>query len=802
MESGLGEIITFYSYKGGTGRSMALANVACLLAQKQEAGNDVLMIDWDLEAPGLHQFFHGRFENSHDKHGDLPPGQLGLIDLFYEIRTRLEKGKSQDNIPEDVFAEIDIQKYIVKTNQPSLLLMPAGKFDDGLYSTRVNEFDWSDFFSNFPLAITQFAQYLHQNFRYVLIDSRTGYTDTSGICTSIMPEKLVTVFTPNRQSVSGVVELIRRAIDYRKQSDDLRPLMIFPLPSRIENAESNLKKEWRDGNSDQGFEGYQKRLENVLIEVYGLQGCDLTEYFDKYQLQYVPRYSYGEEIAVISERTGDRLSLAYSFENFTEKLVNNENPWGANVNFQYGYGTKTLFAEPWIKSRKLLSDFRKNSYVLWASGLLLLLILWGMFSFLPARQTPFPAVTSTYTPTALPTVTATLTVTTAPTPLSVIPVPAFMLSDQCKLPIEDSQDHDYLVPGHLLLADVYKKQFFNEPDSNDLYAIAYYNNRKILEGYNFYSVIDPVSLDVRRDWKIFIPPQKWIDDYKEFPATIPQPVQIEMPSNLHISGSSILSHLSAQISKCSAETTGIELIQSDSNNTVSGLQDLCQSKVDLFGANKEIDSKSSCAELEKFEVARYAMVIFINKNNPNADDVQNNPFTNKELAKFLTISRSWKEVRGYWSNNKSIARYYPSLESGEFEVVKNGIFPDMVISPDDIPGLNIYDDEQSLLDKVAEDANAVGIVDYDSYQDYQNKNLLIAIPVNGVYASSAIIENNSTYPLIATLYLYTGKRAYETNKSLHSFINYYLSYELDFLDDLGYLYPSKKGYMGNPDTIP
>ena len=49
-----GRILTFYSYKGGTGRSMALANVAWILAQ---AGHRVLTIDWDLEAPGLHRYF-------------------------------------------------------------------------------------------------------------------------------------------------------------------------------------------------------------------------------------------------------------------------------------------------------------------------------------------------------------------------------------------------------------------------------------------------------------------------------------------------------------------------------------------------------------------------------------------------------------------------------------------------------------------------------------------------------------------------------------------------------------------------
>ena len=48
-------IYTFYSYKGGVGRSMALANVAeCFYLQ----GLKVLMIDWDLEAPGLEAFFY------------------------------------------------------------------------------------------------------------------------------------------------------------------------------------------------------------------------------------------------------------------------------------------------------------------------------------------------------------------------------------------------------------------------------------------------------------------------------------------------------------------------------------------------------------------------------------------------------------------------------------------------------------------------------------------------------------------------------------------------------------------------
>ena len=61
-----GQIITFYSYKGGTGRSMALANIACILAdeQKLKNGKGVLMIDWDLEAPGLHRYFRNNLATS------------------------------------------------------------------------------------------------------------------------------------------------------------------------------------------------------------------------------------------------------------------------------------------------------------------------------------------------------------------------------------------------------------------------------------------------------------------------------------------------------------------------------------------------------------------------------------------------------------------------------------------------------------------------------------------------------------------------------------------------------------------
>lgn len=72
-----GKVLTFYSYKGGVGRSMALANVAVLLASK---GHKILIVDWDLEAPGIEQYFHSyiveRRERKDREH------RQGVVDLM------------------------------------------------------------------------------------------------------------------------------------------------------------------------------------------------------------------------------------------------------------------------------------------------------------------------------------------------------------------------------------------------------------------------------------------------------------------------------------------------------------------------------------------------------------------------------------------------------------------------------------------------------------------------------------------------------------------------------------------------
>jgi len=323
----LGQVITFYSYKGGTGRSMALANVACLLAKRYVSNEDekVLMIDWDLEAPGLHRFFEDSLRRSHS--AQKLDNQPGLIDLFMHIHTALQADEECAETSADrLFDKINLEEFIISTGISSLDLLKAGRFDEK-YAAKVNAFRWEELHAKVPWLFRTMAERLTKHYKYVLIDSRTGMSDISGICTTLMPEKVVVVFTPNRQSLTGVLDLVLQATDYRKKSDDLRPLIVFPLPSRVEVAERTLYETWRLGSSDRNIPGYQHLFEDRFKDVYNVLECDLEAYFDDVQIQHVAHYAYGEEIAVLVEQSKDSLSLTRSYDNLTECLVNLETPW-------------------------------------------------------------------------------------------------------------------------------------------------------------------------------------------------------------------------------------------------------------------------------------------------------------------------------------------------------------------------------------------------------------------------------------------------------------------------------------------
>jgi cellulose biosynthesis protein BcsQ len=319
-----GQVITLYSYKGGTGRTMALANIATLLAEQ----HTVLMMDWDLDAPGLHYFFADKI-NFHD--GILE--KAGLVELFEEMNNLLSNHKEwiHEDSANDLFNSIDIKNYLHSVSPDHLFLLAAGSFKNN-YAQRATTFQWENLFKRAPWLFRAFATRLAGEFDYVLIDSRTGLNDISGVCTALMPETLVAIFTPNNQSITGVITIIQNALNYRRESEDLRPLNVFPLPSRVELQEKELFDKWRFGSAEEGIKGYQLLFEEFFKKSYDLEACDLNNYFTNFQIQQQAYYAYGERIAVSEQQGTGRLSIKESYEIFTERLVKSIAPWSDQGN--------------------------------------------------------------------------------------------------------------------------------------------------------------------------------------------------------------------------------------------------------------------------------------------------------------------------------------------------------------------------------------------------------------------------------------------------------------------------------------
>jgi cellulose biosynthesis protein BcsQ len=293
-----GQVCTFYSFKGGVGRSMALANVATLLSR---FGRSVLVIDWDLEAPGLEKYFGRHLRGSRLR-------QEGLVELVQAYA---------DNEP------LDWRSCLLTAAIPDgrpISVLHAGR-DDAQYATRLRALDWERLFREKDLGryLDRLRDEWIAEYDFVLIDSRTGYTDIGGICSILLPEYLICLFTTNDQSLAGVKEtmvLARKA--HAELPLDRRRLIVIPVPARDEsNTEYQLASEWR------------KRFAAELSEFYAdwiPKNETADRVLDYLKIPYVAYWSFGEKLPVIEEDADNPKKLAFSYR-IIARLLHSKLNW-------------------------------------------------------------------------------------------------------------------------------------------------------------------------------------------------------------------------------------------------------------------------------------------------------------------------------------------------------------------------------------------------------------------------------------------------------------------------------------------
>lgn len=184
---------TFYSYKGGVGRTLALVNVANRLA---EFGKKVCILDFDLEAPGLQSKYVKELQQPIDK---------GLVDYIYSYAVE----NVQPRHISDYMVDIHLTNAI-----NTIHLCAAGDVDSSDYWKKLARINWwnlfyaensygIDFFLNLK---KQIEEELAPDF--LLIDSRTGITEMSAITMSLLADDVVFLAANNEENIKGCCKVL------------------------------------------------------------------------------------------------------------------------------------------------------------------------------------------------------------------------------------------------------------------------------------------------------------------------------------------------------------------------------------------------------------------------------------------------------------------------------------------------------------------------------------------------------------------------------------------------------------------
>jgi len=149
----------------------------------------------------------------------------------------------------------------------------------------------------------------------VLIDSRTGLTDAGGVCTILLPDIVVAMFTANFQSLYGVRDVMRLAQHARQNlAYDRMPLTILPIPSRFgTRAEFKVSQEWLNLFEEALKEFYEDWLPKDIRPRQVLQQTKIPQ---------VDYFGFGEKLAVVEHGVGDPEGMGYVYNKVANLLAN------------------------------------------------------------------------------------------------------------------------------------------------------------------------------------------------------------------------------------------------------------------------------------------------------------------------------------------------------------------------------------------------------------------------------------------------------------------------------------------------
>lgn len=302
----MGLVVTFYSYKGGVGRTMALANIAIILANE---GHKVLVVDWDLDSSGLYSYFNA--DNC-----EILPNRLenddGLIQLLSNMVSPASEFKR------------NWRNYIHKvtlSDDRSFTFLSSGN-KSASYTDKLYDFNWRDFYEKNDGAGHQFLQQLREEWKgqesgydFVLIDSRTGLAESARICTVDMPDVLIPVFTSNNQSLE--VAKVAKAFQESRQEHST-PLTVYPLPSCIEMGTGHREEEeWLDKFAESFGSFYRDGWLPIPTErekQNELDDNEIKQILKHVAIPKIASFCFGEKLPALNEQLNSAFKKGYNLQ--------------------------------------------------------------------------------------------------------------------------------------------------------------------------------------------------------------------------------------------------------------------------------------------------------------------------------------------------------------------------------------------------------------------------------------------------------------------------------------------------------
>lgn len=239
-------IVSFFSFKGGAGRTTSLIGTALSLAK---AGKKVVIIDLDLEAPGLSSIFFKEHEI-----------YTGVVDYLIEKQIHENRWNIYQHI-------LSADPSILGDFSDNLKIVPAGIVDAN-FIQKLARLDFQHLTTNqvgvrLHKLLDEIAR-ANRDLDFILLDARAGFHDIGGFALSDLSHAAVIVGQHTKQTWAGLSYVIERlAKPYNNISERL-PLLLVHSMAPIDNvADYEIQQQFREKAYDVFTEKYYSADEAV-----------------------------------------------------------------------------------------------------------------------------------------------------------------------------------------------------------------------------------------------------------------------------------------------------------------------------------------------------------------------------------------------------------------------------------------------------------------------------------------------------------------------------------------------------------